>query len=297
MTPRIGLVVLSAVVLAGSARADERVTVSMRDGLVTLRANQASLRDILTEWAKVGQVQIVNLDKLSGGPITLQLVDVPEKRALETLLRTAAGFMAAPRAVQVADASRFDRLIIMPTSVAIAASAPLAGNPAVRPAAAMAMPALPEPDPEPEPDLVDEPVDPNPPANVIYADRPPETQFDYANPESMQQLRQMQMQSSAPGMQQASPAPMFFPSSFNPNPQGGQQAAPAQPTNAPSAGQTTARPGEIVQPPTPAQQFQNPYGIPGDVAPGSVAPPPNIEPDRSKYMNPYQPTPPRPPQE
>ena len=41
------------------------------------------------EWAKVGETKVVNAE-MPGGPVTLELVDVPEKEALDILLRTAA---------------------------------------------------------------------------------------------------------------------------------------------------------------------------------------------------------------
>jgi hypothetical protein len=77
-----------------------------------------TVRQILTEWARVGQTKIVNVERIPGGPITLELRDVPEQEALEVLLRSVSGYMAAPRATVVANASAFDRIIVMPTSVA-----------------------------------------------------------------------------------------------------------------------------------------------------------------------------------
>ncbi|MFN8058818.1 MAG: hypothetical protein U0Q12_06590 [Vicinamibacterales bacterium] len=281
-----GAVFATCLITVAVAHADERVKVSIHDGRVTLQATQASLREILAEWARVGQVRVVNAERLAGPPLTLQLLDVPEKRALDTLLRSAAGYLVAPRAVLAADASVYDRLIILTTSTASGAAPTVAAMPN-RPPAAYPQPMLNPSVPEPEPVVAD---DPPPPVDPNFAERPPETQFDYANPQTLQQFRQNQQGETAPA-----PAPMFFPNSATGNPQGG-QAAPTVPTAAPSAGQTTTRPGQIVQPATPQQQqFRNPYGIPGDVAPGSVEPPANLEPDRSKYANPYQPTPPPPP--
>src|SRR2546425_3715514 len=94
------------------------VKVSMQDGRVSLVAKDATVRQILTEWARVGQTKIVNVERIPGGPITLELKDVPEQEALEVLLRSVSGYMAAPRATVVANASAFDRIIVMPTSVA-----------------------------------------------------------------------------------------------------------------------------------------------------------------------------------
>ena len=94
------------------------------------------LRQILAEWARVGQTTIVNGDKLTGPPITLQLVDRPEREVLEVLLRSASGYIAAQRQVSLAGASVFESVMILPTSrgpVGVAASAP--PTPFPRPAA------------------------------------------------------------------------------------------------------------------------------------------------------------------
>ena len=96
---------------------------SMQNGRVTIVADNVPLRQILQEWARVGQTKIVNADKMSGPNITLQLTDAPEKDALDILLRSASGYIAAPRPVPVANAAYYDRVTIMPTSRAPAATA------------------------------------------------------------------------------------------------------------------------------------------------------------------------------
>jgi hypothetical protein len=97
-----------------SARAD--VQIAMRDGRVTLDAAGATVREILAAWAKVGQTRIVNAERVSGGPVTLHLQDLPEEQALEIILRSVSGYLAAPRANTIANASRYDRIFVMPTS-------------------------------------------------------------------------------------------------------------------------------------------------------------------------------------
>jgi hypothetical protein len=91
------------------------VTLSLRDGLVTLRAQDATPRQILTEWARVGRVTIVNLERMPGSPMTVELVDMPESKALDIVLRAIGGFVAAPRAVRESQASQFDRIFVMTT--------------------------------------------------------------------------------------------------------------------------------------------------------------------------------------
>jgi hypothetical protein len=96
---------------------------SMQNGRVTIVADNVPLRQILQEWARVGQTKIVNADKMSGPNITLQLTDASERDALDILLRSASGYIAAPRPVPVANAAYYDRVTIMPTSRAPAATA------------------------------------------------------------------------------------------------------------------------------------------------------------------------------
>src|SRR6478609_3183690 len=114
--------------LGSTSFADVRI--SILNGQVSLAAKDATVRQILTEWARVGRTQIVNVERIAGGPITIEFTNVPEQEALDMLLRSLSGYMVAPRAVAIADASNFDRIIVMPTSasprpaVSASASAP-----------------------------------------------------------------------------------------------------------------------------------------------------------------------------
>ncbi len=63
--------------LPSAAQAGE-VRLTMQGGRVTLVARDATLRQILTEWAKVGQTRIVNMERVPGGPVSLELKDVPD---------------------------------------------------------------------------------------------------------------------------------------------------------------------------------------------------------------------------
>jgi hypothetical protein len=120
---RIAVLCIFVLTLAAPSHAQAQLAVSMHGGLVTISASNVTVRQILAEWAKVGQTRIVNGEGVPGGPLTLQLTNVPEEQALDILLRSAAGYVAAPRAVADANASHFDRIIVMPTS---APSAPRA---------------------------------------------------------------------------------------------------------------------------------------------------------------------------
>jgi hypothetical protein len=80
-------------------------------------ATSVPVRAILTEWGKVGGTKIVGVERISGAPITVKLINVTEAQALETILRSVAGYMAAPRNAGVG-ASRYDRIMVMATSSA-----------------------------------------------------------------------------------------------------------------------------------------------------------------------------------
>lgn len=100
--------------LTGStAFADVQLT--LQNGRVSLVAKDATVRQILTEWARIGQTKIVNLERIPGGPVSLVLQNVSESQALDVLLRTVAGYLAAPRPTSVANLSVFDRIVVMPT--------------------------------------------------------------------------------------------------------------------------------------------------------------------------------------
>ena len=103
--------------LAAPAFAD--LHVALKGGRVSIVAKDVTVRQILTEWMRVGQItKIVNLERIPGGPVTLELDDVTETQALDVLLRPLSGYIAAPRAVAAANLSNFDRIILMPTLAA-----------------------------------------------------------------------------------------------------------------------------------------------------------------------------------
>ena len=61
---------------------------------------------------------------MTGTPLTLKLVNVPERQALDIILRSVAGYMAAPRlASATPGASAYDRIVILPTSAGAATAA------------------------------------------------------------------------------------------------------------------------------------------------------------------------------
>ena len=143
-TPLALVVVVMAWCAVSTARAD--VQFSIRDGRVVLVANNATIAEIMEEWANVGKTKIVNADKIPMEIVTLELRNVSERQVLDILLRTTSGFIAALREVDDPNASLFDRIVIMPPSVAppppVNASAPPAypRMPAAPPPSAVSLP-------------------------------------------------------------------------------------------------------------------------------------------------------------
>lgn len=130
---RVCLTVL-ALFLALPASA-QQLSLDIRDGLVTMSANNVPVRQILAEWARVGGTKVVGAERVAGAPLTLSLEGVPEGKALDIVLRGAAGYMAAARAERGTGRSMYDRIMVLATSTPPgggAAATTAAGN---RPAA------------------------------------------------------------------------------------------------------------------------------------------------------------------
>jgi hypothetical protein len=111
-----GTALVAGACLLHATPVSAEVQLAIRDGRVTLVATDATVRQILTEWARVGQTRIVNVDRIPGGPVTLELTGVPEAEALDLLLRSVTGYMAAQRPVVAANQSRYDRILVLPTA-------------------------------------------------------------------------------------------------------------------------------------------------------------------------------------
>jgi hypothetical protein len=107
----------------------QQLNLQITDGRVTLEAVNVPARQILAEWARIGGTNVVGAEKIAGAPLTLQFVDMPERQALDIILRNVAGFMAAPRQASAAPgASAYDRILIMATSSVVAPQPAAAGR-------------------------------------------------------------------------------------------------------------------------------------------------------------------------
>lgn len=223
------------------------LSLEIKDGRVTLVADNVTVRQILAEWARVGQTKIVNGERVTGGPVSLRLEGVPEGRALDTLLRGVAGYMAAPRPADQTLASLYDRILILPTSAAPPASA---ATPAQRQPAPFPQPPVPVPVEPVEEDTGDE----NQQAAPFAPFNPPKAQeFEPAS----SPFRRAPGMGTPPTYQ----GPVQVPGGTAPVPN------PQQPFFG-----TTGRPGEISQPPI-TQVPGAPGVVPGVARPGQVAPP------------------------
>ncbi len=249
------VIALSSLALTSSmASADVKVTI--QNGRVSISAKDATVRQILTEWARVGQTKIVNVERIPGGPQTIELTNVPEAEALDVLLRSVSGFIAAPRTTPVdATASQFDRIVVMPTA---AAPRPAVTATAPPPLAPNAMP-------QPMPVQTDDDVDderPQPPVAMPPPGVPrgpvfnqfPTPQVINPQPGMMPQPFN-QPQPQVPPQQQQQP-PVQQPSAVPTAPFGG-VAVPGMVAPAPQ------QPGQPTQPGQPVP-VRRPGGVEGD---------------------------------
>ncbi len=109
---RAVLVLMACAVLSAPAAAGD-LKLEIRNGLVNLDARDVPVRDILAEWARIGHTRIENREQVGGAPVTLTLKDVPERDALEILLRSVSGYIAAPRPAPIPDQSIFDVVYVL----------------------------------------------------------------------------------------------------------------------------------------------------------------------------------------
>lgn len=242
-----------------TAGADVRLT--MENGRVSLVAKDATLRQILAEWARVGQAKVVNAEGIPNGqPLSLELSNVSEQQALDVLLRSASGYLLAPRATLSPNLSRFDRVIVMPPSVAPRnASSGLSGGGSGSGSGSSGA-VLPQPQVFPQPQL-EAPVDEDGPS--IPPARGP--LFPSIAPQMGSQ--QGPIQGNQPGFQAGpmgeSPSPppgapqMPVTSAFP----GAVIAPPSSstgPAGAASGRMGTSRPGQFIPAPPPGQQTTRP---------------------------------------
>ncbi|MGH9163400.1 MAG: hypothetical protein ACRD2X_25865 [Vicinamibacteraceae bacterium] len=224
------LVLGFALVPALAAAQSGKVQLSLTDTGVTLIAQDATPREILTEWKRVTGANIVGLEGLAGVPLTLRLENVSEREALDAVLRSIAGRMYVDRDQPASGQSQFDRIVLVPAQAKPATAATASARSPQVPAHAY----QPDPNAAAGPVSVDEvfeqqnaaaeaeagealadvadgsageeeqgwgssptPV-PAPESPVVGPDEevapPTSTDFDYANPQRYFEMRARQMQ-------------------------------------------------------------------------------------------------------
>ena len=79
---------------------------------VTLDARDATLREVLSEWERVGGMKVLNAEVLGERRVTLQLNAVAEREALDIVLRDLAGYVLGLRAASANALSEFGTLVL-----------------------------------------------------------------------------------------------------------------------------------------------------------------------------------------
>ena len=118
---RVTMLITAILLTAATAGADVRV--EFHEGRVTVVARNASIQQILTEWARVGGTEVLHAEQMNPAPIAVELNEISENEAPDILLRSAAGYVAAPRRSAVLNRSRYERVLIVAVSTPTSPSA------------------------------------------------------------------------------------------------------------------------------------------------------------------------------
>lgn len=157
---------LAATPRAQGAPAQARLQLSFdADGSVNLVAQNVTVRDILALWAHECGCYIVNGDRLPARVIAipLQFDHKPQDVVLDSLLRTAPGYLLTPRRAGAPGPSNYETIYILATSTAVPSAS--VGYTPVAPPLAMPVPLV-------TPGAVDDEI---PPVVAQPAARAPQT--------------------------------------------------------------------------------------------------------------------------
>ena len=240
------LILCATLMLADAAVASaQTVKLEFLNGRVNLSAQNAPIRVILAEWARLGGTRIVNGDRVTGAPVTIELKNQPERAALDIVLRGVPGYMITARQTVGAGTSSFDRIMVLPVATQ------------ARPTSSVAAftPPMPRAIPDEDPDTDVEDITALRRADQEALRRAEELARQRALEQAGRVVGQPVVgdRGNAPTIRQATP--------FLPAPQPAQTAPPPMPT----PGQVTPRPS-------------NPFTtLPGSSRPGEVTPPPPQE--------------------
>jgi hypothetical protein len=224
--------------IAAPSFAQQPLKLSFQDGRVSVDAASVPVRTILSEWARVGGTKVIGAERIAGAPVTVKLVNVPEAQALETILRSVAGYMAAPRNAATTGPSVYDRILVMATTSAppVAAARPSPAAPNALNGTQRFVPARQRGDDQ-ERDEVEEP-DENPPSPPVFTFPQPGQTNGFTQPGTF---------TNAPGVAQPGmmTAPVNTPQTITINPAQGAPGQPQMPVG-------VSQPGMMVPAPQPA---------------------------------------------
>jgi hypothetical protein len=110
-----------------------KLDLTFKDGKVTLVAQGVTVREIMAEWARRCGCTVQGSERLTGGvyKLPVEFADLPEATVLESLLRSAGGYLLGPRAPGSQGASVYGSVTIFPltrgtTTQTYSSSAPIA---------------------------------------------------------------------------------------------------------------------------------------------------------------------------
>jgi hypothetical protein len=231
------LAIGTAALFTAATTASADVQLTMQNGRVSIQAKDATVRQILTEWARVGHTKIVNVERIPGAPISLELHNVTEAQALDILLRAMSGYIAAPRPADAAAAnlSQFDRIIVMPTLAAARPPATAAPPPVFQQPPQFSQPQpVDDDDDQPNPNV---PMPPNrPPVFNTFPQQPQVVNPQTGQPVNVmpQTVPQQQQPATYPGAPTAPYGGVAVPGMVAPPPvQPGQPQQPGVPVRRP----------------------------------------------------------------
>ncbi len=222
---------VAALAAAAASAATDELELSFHANRITVVAADVPLDTILGEWARLGDTRFVAANGLPTWPVSVHLVDVPEREALRVLLRATGGYIAESRSARQPGLSAFERVLIMTGG----------GRRAARPHADLDRVRVLRPQPPRARAL------PGAPAAGAEADDDEDTQEDDLDDlELLESLRRRYESAAQPA---DDPRPTFFPL-----PAPGAATAPGPPT--------APRPGVILQPDAPVPQPRAPSDRP-----------------------------------
>lgn len=160
-----------------------KLDVSFNQGLVTIQAENVTVREILQAWGRVGGSRIVNAEKLAGPVLPyVEFKDRPEAEVLRSLLRDVPGYGAAPRLATSERESTFEAVFILASRSVAVSNTPVPASPAA--STPRPQPLVPQQgDPESQPRPIEGSVDAEiPPVRPVQGDLPPTTPGASTNP-------------------------------------------------------------------------------------------------------------------